>query len=350
MSTPSSNTIRVGIIGASGFTGRELIKFLSRHPSVCLDFITSSRYAGQKTSEIFPELGGSSVNLIFKDHPRNISELTHLDAVFISAPDQVALQWVELLFENDIQVIDIGGSFRFEDVSDFEESYQIVHSAPNLLNKASYGLTEAFRSEIASSKLVGNPGCYPTVTLLPLWFLKDFLNEHINLFIIDAKSGVSGAGARKEKATLEFSQISENFYPYKTNKHQHASEIQNQVRKWLGDKACIRFIPHLLPIFRGILSTMYIPLSQDIDIEFMKKEIKSKLIKEPFIRFYDTPDLIQIKKVQQTNFLDFAICYDQDSQVLSVISALDNLVKGAAGQAIQNMNLMFGFNEVASLL
>ena len=350
MSVSTFDRIRVGVIGAGGFTGRELVKLLLQHTSVRLELITSDRYAGQKLPDIFPELGGSSANLVFTEHPRHIAELINLDVIFISAPDQVALQWVEPLLKHNIRVIDIGGSFRFENAHDFEESYQLIHSSPHLLNQATYGLSEVFRSEIASSKLIGNPGCYPTATLLPLWFLKDVLRDQISLLIIDAKSGVSGAGARKEKATLEFSQISENFYPYKTNKHQHTPEIQNQVRKWLGDEVCIRFIPHLLPIFRGILSTMYIPLLEHIDLALTKKKIKNKLKEESFIRFYDNPDVIQIKKVQQTNFLDFAISYDQDSKVLSVISALDNLVKGAAGQAIQNMNLMFGFNERSALL
>ncbi len=341
----SLKKIHVGIIGGGGFTGRELIKLLLSHRVVSLDFVTSDKYANQKVSNIYPELGLIPSHLVFKNHPQDISDFGSLDVVFISAPEQVALQWTELLLKNNIRVIDIGGSFRLDEVDIFEEYYEMSHSSSHLLSEAVYGLSEVFRLKIASSQLVANPGCHATASLLPLWFLKDDLKDQVDLIIIDAKAGVSGAGARKEEDSLAFSHIYENCYSYKINKHQHTPEIQTQLRKWLGAKTYIRFIPHLLPIFRGILSTIYIPLSNKIDFKRMKENVKNKLSREACIRFYDTPNLVQIKNVQYTNFLDFSMCYDLNSNVLSIISVIDNLGKGAAGQAVKNMDIMFGLDR-----
>ena len=345
----SSSKVRAGVLGAGGFTGRELLRLLARHEHVSLEFVTSHRYASQSLAGVFPELGFVKPDLVFSDHPQNVWDFPDLDVVFISAPDQVALKWVETLVKSNIRVIDLGGAFRLKDANDFEAYYQMTHNSPELLKKAIYGLSEVSRSEVISADLVANPGCYPTAVLLPLWFVRNHIRRQAELMIIDSKSGVSGAGARSEKDSLAFSDISENFYAYKVGKHQHTPEIRDQLRKWYSKKISVRFTPHLLPLFRGILSTIYIPLRESIDIKKMKTDIKKNIAKEKFIRFYDDPGRVRIRNVQFTNFLDFAVHYDALSRVFIIISAIDNLGKGAAGQAVQNMNILFGLEETLSL-
>ena len=350
MSGSPPGIIHAGIIGAGGFTGQELIKLISTHPNVNISWVTSDRYASLKLSQIFKNTGKNYSHLIFSKNPIHLKDIPELDVIFIAAPDEVSLQWTGQLLKKNIKVIDIGGSFRLKNISEFEKYYRIKHNAPKLVQEAIYGLTEVNRKQISSAHLVANPGCYPTACLLPLYFLKRYLIKPINFIIIDAKSGVSGAGARKEKENLTFSQISENFYAYKVKEHQHTPEIRESLQTWFNKTINIQFTPHLLPVFRGILSTIYIKLTGKLDIDLMTQELQKKISFEAFIRFYTNIDGINIKNVQNTNFLDFSFYYDKDSQILIVISALDNLIKGAAGQAIQNMNLMFGFKESSSLL
>ena len=350
---PAKN--RVGVLGGGGFTGRELIRFLLIHPKVDLTYISSQKFAERPLGQIYPELNSQNTSLKFVQFPISVSDFPELDVIFICAPDHVALEWAEKLLENNIKVIDIGGSFRLPDAKTFEESYKIKHTSQGLISKAAYGLTEVYKDKISSSELIANPGCYPTSVLLPLWILKEYspaFGEHI---IIDSKSGTSGAGARREEESLAFSHVHENFRPYKVESHQHSSEIETYFNAWSDTATKIRFTPYLLPVFRGLLSSVYIPLRKPLDMDTLQNTVNIFLSHhqntgKKFLRYFPKPDTICLKNVQNTNFLDFSFHIDHRNQMLIIFSALDNLIKGAAGQAIQNMNLLLGLEDDTSLL
>ena len=346
---------RIGILGGGGFTGRELIKFLLIHPKVDLIYVSSEKFAEQSLRQVYPELNFRDISLKFDHNPISVSDFPELDIIFVCAPDHVALEWTEKLLEKNIKVIDIGGSFRFPNAETFEESYRIQHTSKDLISKAVYGLPEVYKDKIRSSDLIANPGCYPTSVLLPLWIFKKYVPAFGKHIIIDSKSGISGAGARKEEEGLTFSQVHENFKPYKVEGHQHSPEIETYFNDWSGVPTNIQFTPHLLPVFRGILSSIYIPLKKPLSTDVLRNTAETfssyhRNTEEKFLRYCSDPNDICLKNVQNTNFLDFSFHIDHRNQMLIIFSALDNLVKGAAGQAIQNMNLRLGLKDDTSLL
>ncbi len=343
----------IAIIGAGGFTGQELIRILASRPDVRLRKITSNEYAGKTLLEIFPALAvGEIKHLVFENHPENSESLKSMDFVFLATPDNVSMYWANALHGTGVKVIDISGAFRLKDKAVWEKFYGMEHTAFPLMDSAIYGLTEKYREQIKNASLIANPGCYPSSVLLPFYFLRDFLELFEESIIIDSKSGTSGAGGRKEKDSLGYSTVYENFRAYRIEAHQHQPEMEQEINNLSGSRFKVRFTPHLLPVFRGIYTVAYMkPKSLPaVDMSKIKNTVKAYLDKEPFVRFYDNPNDLQLKNVQNTNFADFSLHLDVHAGVFILLSVVDNLRKGAAGSAVQNMNIMMGAPETMGLL
>ncbi len=345
--------IRVGIIGGGGFTGQEIIKLLNRHDKCSLVYITSNEYADQPLAEVFPQLiGRNNSDLIFSKHPETVDDIIPIDVAFLATPDAASLRWgAELLEQTTIKVIDLAGAYRIKDAATFQKYYKLEHNQPAALEKAIYGLTEMNRQAIKESQLVANPGCYPTAALMPVFAIKDILNKFEPRLLIDAKSGTSGAGGRKEKDSLGYSTVYENFRAYKIANHQHTPEIAQAASILAGQNISARFTPYLLPLFRGILCTTYLLVKDTADIEkHLGQALEKAATNNVFIRYVSNPDALSIRNVQNTNYVDISFFYDEANKTVLLFSAIDNLMKGAAGSAIQNMNVMCGFDEAEALL
>lgn len=341
--------IKVGILGAGGFTGQELMRIFARHPNTELVYITSSEFVGQHLSQAFPALvSPSTAALKFSAHPQTVNDAGKLDAVFLATPDDVALRWAPEFARANIRVIDISGAFRLSDSAVFRDYYSLEHNQSEALSLAVYGMPEIYREKIRSAKLVANPGCYPTAALLPLYVYRELVDV-TKPVIIDAKSGTSGAGGRKEKDGLGYSTVYENFRSYKTAKHQHAPEIAQELSRFTGTKALLRFTPHLLPMYRGILCSTYAFIQKGKTAADFAAVAHKTAEQEIFLRYRENVDAIELRHVQHTNFCDYAHHIDTETGVVQIVSAIDNLVKGAAGQAVQNLNIMFGFPETSGV-
>lgn len=326
----------VAILGAAGLTGRELILILARHPWLEAAVLTSDRYAGERVAQVYPELDGLS-DLSFEKHTL---DLPRECPVFLATPDDVALQAVPELLARGHRIVDLSGAFRLTPES-FRMTYGKEHPAPFALAEAVYGLPEIARGRIRSARLVANPGCFPTGCVFILHALGPHLERALGV-VVDAKSGVSGAGGRTEDAGFAYQNVYENFRAYKVLRHQHNPEIQLHSRSPLP----VQFVPHLLPLYRGILSTIHIIWQDDPpDVATILRDAAKK---EMFVRYRDNPEDIELKKVQHSNYLDLS-CRTLGSAT-AIVSAIDNLQKGAAGQAIQNLNIMLGLAEHAGLL
>jgi N-acetyl-gamma-glutamyl-phosphate reductase len=344
-----SQKIEVAILGAGGLTGRELLRWMLRHPVLRPIHITSDQYAGQALSAVFPELDEPVyASLRFSKHadviPAGIP-------VFLATPNKESAELAPRLCQEGHAVVDLSGSFRLHDVTVFEKVYGFTHPHFDWTSKSVYGMPELFRSEIATAriekKILANPGCYPTSVLGALAPLSGILNKS-SCIIVDSKSGVSGAGGRVEDAGFSFGGIYENFRAYRILKHQHEPEIVEQLGRAGHFTPDLVFTPHLLPVFRGILSTIVIVWNNPPDADQLETMVRKHCDAEPFLRFRSTPEEVELKRVQNTNFIDIGIRSRGNKTV--VVSALDNLVKGAAGQAIQNLNLMLGLPETSGLL
>lgn len=344
-----NGAIRAGILGAGGFTGQELIRIFARHERVELAYITSSEYAEKPLADAFPFLAHPRFNsLKFSAHPKVIADAPKLDAIFLATPDDASLKWAPEFLAAGVKVIDISGAFRLKDKAQFKEYYGLEHTQEAVLQKAVYGLTEIHRAEIRKAEIVANPGCYPTAASLPLWVYRDLI-DFSRPVIVDAKSGTSGAGGRKEKDGLGYSTVYENFRSYKTAKHQHAPEIAQEMSLVMEQKVRVRFTPHLLPMYRGILSVAYaFPKAGVATVDFARAA--ENVRNETFLRHRENVDAVEVKHVQHTNFCDYAHFFDENTGVVQIVAAIDNLMKGAAGQAVQNMNLMFGFPETTGVI
>jgi N-acetyl-gamma-glutamyl-phosphate reductase len=341
--------IKAGILGAGGFTGQELIRIFAHHAQVELVYVTSTEYADKPLSAAFPNLAHPAfASLKFTAHPQKIADAPKLDAIFLATPDDASLKWAPEFLNAGVKVIDISGAFRLKNSAEFKEYYGLEQTAEATLAKAVYGLTEIHRAEIAKADLVANPGCYPTAAALPLWIYRDLI-DFTKPVIVDAKSGTSGAGGRKEKDNLGYSTVYENFRSYKTAKHQHAPEIAQEISQVSGQKVNLRFTPHLLPMYRGILSSAYAFIKPGKAAADFSAAVE-KVRKETFLRHRENVDAVEVKHVQHTNFCDYAHFIDDKAGLVQIVSAIDNLVKGAAGQAVQNMNLMFGFPEHSGVI
>lgn len=328
--------IDVAIIGASGYTGGELLRFLLKHPEVNIKAATSRQYDGVNISKVHPHLRGE--NFKFKDVAL---EDIDADLVFTATPHGASMNIVPDLINRDIRVIDLSGDYRFDDIDIYEKWYGLKHSAPI---EAVYGLPEVYRDKIKGSNLVANPGCFPTGAILAtLPLVKEKLVENV---VVDSKTGVSGAGVNPTDVT-HFPNCSDNVIPYAVTTHRHMPEIQQEVSKW-GDVK-ISFTPHLVPVIRGIITTVHTFLNQDISSNEIKELYERFYDEEPFLRILDLDEMPRLSAVRGSNYCDIG-CFQIDSNGrIVVVSAIDNLVKGASGQAVHNMNLMFGFDEKESL-
>lgn len=321
---------KVGIIGASGYTGYELIRLVANHPLVCLHAVTSRKHTGKRVSDIFH---GLSCNLEFCDP--NDNALNQCDIVFSALPQTAGIETVGKLIDKGIRVIDLSADFRFTNTATYENVYAVTHTRKDLAKIAVYGLCEHNREQIKSARLVANPGCFVTSALLPLLPLhnKKLLSRRI---IIDSASGVSGAGRKSDEA-YSFCETSDNFKAYGVFTHRHTNEIAEK----LGDASVI-FTPHLLPVKRGIISTVYLT---DIDAKAVTDVLQAAYANEYFVSY--STELPELKFVTGTNRCLFSVRTKGNDAI--IVSAIDNLLKGAAGQAVQNMNIMLGIDERLAL-
>lgn len=334
---------KVGIIGATGYTGSELVRLLINHPEVSIEIITSESKAGQKFSEVNPHFNGlTELELQSLENLKNYD----LDLVFLALPHGVSMDFIKEWGYDDFRVIDLSGDFRLQSAEVYKQWYGKKHAAPDSIKDAVFGLSELFRNQVRNAKLVANPGCYPTSAILPLApLLKNDFIETFNI-IIDSKSGVTGAGATASPKT-HFPDVFGNFSAYGLRNHRHTPEIQSSLENYSGKQTEVLFTPHLLPIDRGILTTTYSTPKRKLDKEFIENAVFSFYEKEHFVRVVDEPP--NVKHVRGSNYCDIHVTYDERTNKIITVSTIDNLVKGAAGQAVQNMNIMFGLIERTGL-
>ncbi|MFH1269471.1 MAG: N-acetyl-gamma-glutamyl-phosphate reductase [Candidatus Omnitrophota bacterium] len=339
--------INVGIVGATGYAGEELIDVLLRHPDARITNLSAKIDKPQDISEIFPKLK-ARISLVCAE-PDIKKIISKCDLVFLALPHTVSMEIAPKLLSAGRKVIDLSADYRLKDTRVYAQFYKTKHKDKTNLGKAVYGLPELYRAKIKAAGLIANPGCYPTAAILALAPLAALNIVDPDSIIIDAKSGVTGGGKRVVESLL-FSEVNEDFKAYKVGVHQHAPEIDQEVSKLTGSKTGVTFVPHLLPLSRGILETIYVKKTQKSKskdqnlISLYKKFYK----KEPFIRIRDEGDFPKIKDVAHTNFCDIGIKDGRDTVI--IISAIDNLLKGASGQAVQNMNIMYKFPEYTALL
>jgi len=342
--------IKVGIVGGTGYTGVELLRILSTHPEAKLTAITSRKEDGMPVADMFPSLRGR-VDIAFSSPDK--AKLTECDVVFFATPHGVAMAQAPELLAAGVKVIDLAADFRLQNTATFEKWYKMPHSCPDLLKEAAYGLVELNRDAIRKARIVGNPGCYPTTMQLgfaPL--LKAGVVDASHL-IADCKSGVSGAGRKAEVATL-FSEASDNFKAYGVSGHRHSPETHEQLQQMTSDKVGLLFTPHLTPMIRGMHSTLYARLTQDIDNAALQKLFEDMYANEPFVDVMPFGSHPETRSTRASNMLRIALHrptgdhFAGDTVVVLVVQ--DNLVKGASGQAVQCMNLMFGLDETAGLM
>lgn len=344
-----SHVISVGIVGGTGYTGVELLRLLLRHSQVQVRILTSRTEAGKRVADMFPSLRGHTT-LEFSDF--DLNQLKQCDVVFFATPHGVAMQHAEELIAAGTKVIDLAADFRLQNLTQFEKWYGMQHSCPVVLKDSVYGLTELNREKIKQAQVIGNPGCYPTTVqlgLAPLLKNSDQL-IHTQTIIIDAKSGVSGAG-RKASLGMIYSENADNFKAYGVAGHRHHPEIVEALENISGQKGQfdqLIFVPHLVPMIRGMLSTIYVDLTeqaQQLDLQALYEDFYKN---ERFVDVMPVNSSPETRSVRGANELRIALYRPQPNKLI-ILVAQDNLVKGAAGQAIQNMNLMFGFDEAAGL-
>ncbi|MFZ1074246.1 MAG: N-acetyl-gamma-glutamyl-phosphate reductase [Verrucomicrobiia bacterium] len=342
---------KVAVIGASGYSGEELVRLLLNHPHVELVAVTSRQNAGQTLAQVFPKFAShpKSKALRFSE-PKADLLAKQADAVFLALPHGVAAEYAVPLLDAGCLVIDLSADFRLKSAEIYREFYAHDHPAPDLLKKSVYGLPEIYREQIKKALLVASPGCYPTSILLPVVpLLKAGLIKPAGI-IADSLSGVSGAG-RKAEVDYLFCECNESVRPYSVPKHRHLSEIEEQLSFAAGTKVTIQFTPHLIPVNRGILTTLYLtPADKSVDAEKISACYRKVLGNEPFIRLLDGKNLPDTKNVTGTNVIEIAWRLDPRTGRLIVMSAEDNLVKGASGQAVQSMNILCGWPETAGLV
>ncbi len=338
--------INVGIIGASGYTGAELARILCNHPGVKITVATSRKNAGLPLSEIFPNLRGK-VDIICEN--LSVAEMcAKADFFFTAVPHKTAMDLVPDLLAAGKKVVDLSADFRLRNVSVYEEWYQ-PHSSSQLLGEAVYGLPELYRTEITDCRLVANPGCYPTSIILGLAPLLKANAIDVQTIIADSKSGTSGAGRAAQTGSL-FCEVHDGFRPYKVGRaHRHTPEIEQELTVLAGTEVRISFTPHLLPISRGILSTVYASLSPGFSREKIDTLYRNHYRNEPFVRLLEEDSFPATQYVRGSNFCDISYKIDATTNRIIVMSTIDNIVKGASGQAVQNMNLMSGFEETTGL-
>jgi len=366
----AENRIRVGILGASGYTGAELVRLLTRHPATDIVLMTADSQAGKAYDQVFPHLGGLGLPALI-----SIDEVewagVELDAVFCGLPHGTTQEIIAGLLhdthhslvdemivgtEADVvasihgspRVIDLSADFRLDDTDTYAEWYGHEHLAPDLQPEAVYGLTEFARDEMRDSRLVACPGCYPTAALLPLLPLVQAGQIATSDIIIDAKTGITGAGRAAKQANL-FGEISEGLHAYGIAHHRHGPEIEQELSKAAGGPLTVTFTPHLAPMNRGILATIYVRMDEGVGADDLRASLNARYADEPFVRVVAPGVAPATRDVRGSNTCLIGVFEDRVPGRAILVAAIDNLVKGASGQAVQNMNVMFGFDEAAGL-
>jgi N-acetyl-gamma-glutamyl-phosphate reductase len=337
--------IKAGIYGASGYTGQELLRLLISHPEVEVVALTSRKYKGTPVSDVYPPFRGLTDLAYIDASPERVAGLC--DVAFLAVPHGEAMSAAPSFLEAGTKVVDLSADFRLRDLATYEKWY-IHHSAPHLLNEAVYGLPELYRDDIKKADLVANPGCYPTSVILGLAPLLKGGYIDLSSIIADSKSGTSGAGRDLQMGSL-FCEVNEGFKAYKVGVHRHAPEMEQELSVLSKEEVKILFTPHLLPLNRGILSTIYADMKGTCDAAQMNGVYEEFYGDERFVRVYKAGSLPNISSVRGSNYCDIGITIDERTGRIVIVSAIDNLMKGAAGQAVQNMNLMYGFPEDAGL-
>lgn len=338
--------IKVGIVGGTGYTGVELLRLLAQHPNVELTAITSRKEAGMPVAEMFPSLRGR-VSLAFSTPDE--APLKSCDVVFFATPNGVAMQQTRELLDAGVKVIDLAADFRIKDVAEWSKWYGMEHACPDLVAEAVYGLPEINREQIRGARLIANPGCYPTAVQLGLLPLVEAGVIDTTWMVADCKSGVSGAGRKAEIGAL-FAEASDSFKAYAVPGHRHLPEIRQGVARMAGREVGLTFVPHLTPLIRGIEATLYARLTQDVDLQAL---FEARYANESFVDVMPAKSHPETRSVRASNICRIAVHRPQGSlagdNTVVVLSVIDNLVKGAAGQAIQNMNIMFDQPETMAL-
>ncbi|MCU0805638.1 MAG: N-acetyl-gamma-glutamyl-phosphate reductase [Burkholderiales bacterium] len=334
--------IKVGVVGGTGYTGVELLRLLARHPGVEVVAITSRKDAGTAVADMFPSLRGH-VALAFSEPTQ--ADLTQCDLVFFATPHGVAMADAQRLVDEGTRLVDLAADFRLRDLVEWKKWYKLDHAAPHLNDEAVYGLPELYRDRIRKARIVANPGCYATsvqLGLLPLVSAGVVDREHL---VADAKSGVSGAG-RKAEIGILFSEAADNFKAYNVGAHRHVPEIEQSLSEAAGAPVRVTFVPHLTPMIRGIHATLYARITKDADYQAL---FERRYADEPFVDVMPAGSTPDTRSVRASNLCRIAVHRPNGGDTLVVLSVIDNLTKGAAGQAVQNMNIMFGLPETAGL-
>lgn len=337
--------IKAAVLGATGYAGIELVRLLSKHPQVSIEFLGSQSFAGKNINEVYQNFNHV---LDLDCSELDIDKISKCDVAFTALPHGASKTVIPDLINAGLKVIDLSGDFRYDDPKVYEEWYGQPHSSPELLKESVYGLCELHRDKIKSARLIGNPGCYTTCSILGAYpLLANKIADTKNI-IIDAKSGVTGAG-RGLNLAYHFCECTENTKAYKVATHRHTSEIEQELSHAAGEQIMLSFTPHLIPQKRGILATIYMNLKTPHTVEEIHKIYEDFYKDEYFVRVKKPGELPETKHVAGSNFVDIGVCVDKRLNRAIIVSALDNIVKGAAGQAVQNMNLMFGLDEKTSI-
>ena len=334
---------RIGIIGATGYTGSELVRLLTNHPNVEISVITSESRAGELLSDVHPFLQGIADQKLVS---LNQIDDYDLDLVFLALPHGVSMDFVKRFNDRDFKIIDLSGDFRLSSASVYEEWYNMEHIFPEGIEKAVFGCPELFFDEIRDATLVANPGCFPMSAILGIAPLMSEWVKNSEPVIVDSKTGVTGAGITAKAVNL-YSNVNDNFKAYGLKRHRHTIEMQEILSRISGKETIIQFTPHLLPVDRGILSTIYARPVDNINVSSLIRSYKEYYSRAPFVRL--RKQIPATKDVRGTNYCDIYPAYDARTNTIIVISVIDNLIKGASGVAIQNMNIMFGLNETEGL-
>ena len=336
---------KIGIAGASGYTGLELLRLLIDHPEAEIVFLTSETYQGENISKVFPSISGF-VDIKLSSIESISSETC--DIVFLALPHTTSMEKVPDFLKGHTKVIDLSADYRLKDPAIFKKWYSVSHQKPELLAEATYGLPEIHREKIKSARLVANPGCYPTSATLALAPLVTENWVDLSSIVVDSKSGISGAG-RKASLGTQFSEINGGVSAYNIAVHRHTPEIEQELSALAKQNVQISFSPHLVPMTRGMLSTVYINLKQDLSVVELIEYFQKFYAEEPFIRILPLGECANSHFTVSSNFCDIGVQVDKRNQRAIITSAIDNLIKGASGQAIQNMNLMLGIPETTGL-
>jgi len=336
---------KVGIVGATGYTGLELLRLLLLHPEVEVTALTSQKYAGVPIEQVFPSL---MKHLQLKCEELLVDQISKkADFIFTAVPHKTAMEIVPLFYRKGKKVVDLSADFRFKDAGVYEKWYQ-KHTSADLLPESVYGLPELHREKIRKAKIVGNPGCYPTGALIGLIPLVKKGMISLENIVIDSKSGVSGAGRDVVLESL-FCEANEGVKAYKIFEHRHLPEIEQELSQIAKKEIKVTFVPHLIPMDRGILSTLYVHLIKKLKTEELLSAFQDYYQGEPFIRIYPKGKLPNTKDVRGSNYCDIGVRVNEVDGRVVIVTAIDNLVKGASGEALQNMNIMLGYPETMGL-